>query len=64
MEVVNALISKTIDLPRTELVLRALNTAVRNPRHVRFDNASPMVTQVPDYPQSPLLIHFMWRPAI
>jgi hypothetical protein len=50
MEVVNALIRKTIDLPRAELVLRALNTAVRNARRVRFDNASPMVTQVPDYP--------------
>ena len=51
MEVVNALIRKTIDLPRAELVLRALNTAVRNARRVRFDNASPMVTQVPDYPE-------------
>jgi hypothetical protein len=49
MEVVNALIRGTIELRRGELILRALNAAVRNARRVRFDNASKMVTQVPDY---------------
>ena len=54
MEVINALIRKTIDLPRAELILRALNTAVRNARRVRF-NASPskMITPIPDYDEEP-----------
>src|SRR5271165_971064 len=41
MEVVNALIR------------RALNAAVRNAKRVRFDNATKMVTQVPDYADQP-----------
>ena len=50
MEVVNALIRKTIDLPRAELVLRALNTAVRNIRRARFGaDTRHMVTRIPDY---------------
>jgi len=49
MEVVNALIRGTIDLKRGELILRALNTAVRNIRRARFDNATHMITQIPDY---------------
>ena len=54
MEVVNALVRKTIDLPRAELVLRALNTAVRNARRVHFGiHARDMVTRVPDFPEPP-----------
>jgi hypothetical protein len=53
MEVVNALIRGTIELRRGELILRALNAAVRNARRVRFDNASKMVTRVPDYTDQP-----------
>ena len=49
MEVVNALIRGTIDLKRGELILRALNTAVRNIRRVRFENQTQMITQIPDY---------------
>jgi hypothetical protein len=53
IEVVNALLRGSIELKRAELVLRALNTAVRNIRRVKFGNASPMVTQIPDYPAVP-----------
>jgi hypothetical protein len=53
MEVVNALIRGTIELRRGELILRALNAAVRNARRVRFDNTTKMVTQVPDYTDQP-----------
>jgi hypothetical protein len=49
MEIMNALLRGTIDLRRGELILRALNTAVRNIRRVRFGGASGMVTQIPDY---------------
>jgi hypothetical protein len=49
MEVVNALIRGTIDLKRGELILRALNIAVRNIRRVRFENQTQMITQIPDY---------------
>jgi hypothetical protein len=52
MEVVNALLRGTIELKRAELVLRALNTAVRNIRRVKFSNVN-MVTQLPDYPDVP-----------
>jgi hypothetical protein len=52
MEVVNALLRGTIELKRAELVLRALNTAVRNIRRVKFGNVT-MVTQLPDYPAVP-----------
>ena len=54
MEVVNALIRGTIELKRAELILRALNTAVRNIRRVRFDiHGSDMVKEVPDYADPP-----------
>src|SRR5271169_6959468 len=53
IEVVNALLRGTIDLKRAELVLRALNTAVRNIRRVNFAHASGMITQVPNYPAAP-----------
>src|ERR1035438_5610416 len=45
MEVVNALLRGTIELKRAELILRALNTAVRNIRRVKFgQNAAPSRT--------------------
>jgi hypothetical protein len=53
IEVVNALLRGTIELKRAELVLRALNTAVRNIRRVNLGIASKMVTPVPDYPPAP-----------
>jgi hypothetical protein len=53
MEVVNALLRGSIELKRAELILRALNTAVRNIRRVNFAHASHMVTRVPDYPAAP-----------
>ncbi len=55
MEVVNALLRGTIELKRAELILRALNTAVRNIRRVKFGvNKPEMVTEIPDYPTPPL----------
>ena len=48
MEVVNSLLRDTIDLKRGELVLRALNTAVRNSRRARFDNHKNMVRALPE----------------
>jgi hypothetical protein len=54
MEVVNALIRGTIELRRGELILRALNAAVRNARRVQFSiHSSNMVKQVPDYEDQP-----------
>jgi hypothetical protein len=54
MEVINALIRGTIELKRAELILRALNTAVRNSRRVRFQSeTSRMIKEVPDYPTEP-----------
>ena len=55
VETVNALLRGTIDLKRAELILRALNTAVRNIRRVNFGlHADRMVKEVPDYPIPPL----------
>jgi hypothetical protein len=54
IEVVNALLRGTIELKRAELILRALNTAVRNIRRVHFGlHDSDMVKEVPDYPAVP-----------
>jgi hypothetical protein len=53
MEVVNALLRGSIEVKRAELILRALNTAVRNIRRVKFGNVTHMVTQIPDYPDVP-----------
>ncbi len=53
MEVVNGLIRGTIELKRGELVLRALNTAVRNARRAQFEFHSHMVTKIPDYTEPP-----------
>ena len=55
MEVVNALLRGTIELKRAELILRALNTAVRNIRHVKFGlHADEMVKEVPTYSTEPI----------
>ncbi len=55
MEVVNSLLRGTIELKRAELILRALNTAVRNIRRVKFGvQKSEMVTEIPNYPNPPL----------
>jgi hypothetical protein len=54
MEVVNSLFRGTIEIKRAELILRALNTAVRNARRVHFGlHASDMVQEVPNYPAPP-----------
>jgi hypothetical protein len=55
MEVVNSLLRGTIELKRAELILRALNTAVRNARRVKFGlHSDEMVREIPNYPNSPL----------
>jgi hypothetical protein len=54
METINALLLGTIEIKRAELILRALNTAVRNIRRVKFGvHKSEMVTEIPDYPTPP-----------
>ena len=53
MEVVNALLRKTIEVPRAELVLRALNAAIRNAGRVRFGRTSQVVTTIPNYSAAP-----------
>ncbi len=50
MDVVNNSLRGTIDVKRGEFVLRALNTAVRNSRRVRFDNRSDMIRELPADP--------------
>ncbi len=54
MEVVNALVRNHIDLRRADLILKALNIAVRNSRRARFgvDN-NQMVREVPEYAPAP-----------
>jgi hypothetical protein len=55
MEVVNALLRGTIELKRAELILRALNTAVRNIRRVKFSiHSDDMVREIPNYPDPPI----------
>jgi hypothetical protein len=55
MEVVNSLLRGTIELKRAELILRALNTAVRNIRRVKFSiHSDDMVREIPDYPTPPI----------
>ncbi len=54
MEVINALVRNTIDLPRAQLILRALNIAARNAPRVHFRiHSSEMVREVPNYPPAP-----------
>ena len=55
IETVNGLLRGTLELKRAELVLRALNIAVRNIRRVHFGlDPERMVKEVPDYPTPPL----------
>ena len=55
MEVVNALLRGTIELKRAELILRALNTAVRNIRRVKFGlHSDEIVREIPNFPTPPL----------
>jgi hypothetical protein len=57
MEVVDAIVRNHIDIRRAELMIRALNTAVRNIRRARFHTGtSEMVRDIPDYaaPSDPL----------
>jgi len=54
MELINALLCGGIDFKRGEIILRALNTAVRNARRVHFGiHASTMVKEVPNYDDEP-----------
>jgi hypothetical protein len=53
MEVVNALLRGTIEIKRAELILRALNTAVRNSKRVKFGNSNDIVTEIPEYAAPP-----------
>ena len=54
IEIVNALLRGTIELKRAELILRALNTAVRNIRRVKFSiHSDEMVREIPNYPEPP-----------
>jgi hypothetical protein len=53
MEVVNGLIRGTIEVKRGELILRALNTAVRNARRAQFEFHTRMITKIPDYNDPP-----------
>jgi len=55
MEVVNSLLRGTIELKRAELILRALNTAVRNIKRVKFGlHSDEMVREIPNYAIPPL----------
>jgi hypothetical protein len=50
MEVINNLMCGTIELKRAELIIRALNVAVKNSARVRVGiHASSMVREVPNY---------------
>ncbi|HWW16834.1 MAG TPA: hypothetical protein VN310_19390 [Candidatus Dormibacteraeota bacterium] len=54
MEVINALVRNTIDFKRAQLILRALNIAVRNSPRVHFRvHSAEMVHEVPEYPAAP-----------
>ena len=64
MEVVNSLIRGTMELKRAELILRALNIAVRNSRHVHFAfKEDQMVKEVPDYTDPPAKAEAATTPA-
>jgi hypothetical protein len=53
MKVVKARIRRTIELKRGELIPRALHSAIRNARRVRFDNDGYMISQFPDSSDPP-----------
>jgi hypothetical protein len=49
METVNAIVRNQIDMRRAELIIKALNIAVKNSRRVRFDRCeSDMVRKLPE----------------
>ena len=52
MEVINGLLRNTIDVKRAELILRALNIAVKNARRTKFDAYEP-VREIPEYAAPP-----------
>jgi hypothetical protein len=48
METINAIVRNTIDLRRADLIIKALNIAVKNSRRVRFDRCeSEMIRKLP-----------------
>lgn len=54
MEIINALARNYIDPRRADIMVRALNIAVKNSRRAKFNiNNSEMVREVPDYPAPP-----------
>ncbi len=54
MEVINALLRNTIDPKRAALILRALNIATLNIRHMKYGiHDKEMIKEVPDYPAPP-----------
>jgi hypothetical protein len=58
MEVINALMRNTIDVKRAALILRALNIAARNVRHMKFGiHDNTMIKEVPNYPGPPVPEH-------
>jgi hypothetical protein len=51
METINAVVRNQIDLQRANLIIRALNIAVRNSRRVRFGRSeSEMIRKLPEFP--------------
>jgi hypothetical protein len=54
MEMVNALVRNTIDLPRAQLILRAILIASRNSPRVHLDRDQEwMVREAPNFPAAP-----------
>jgi hypothetical protein len=54
MEIINALARNYIDPRRADIMVRALNIAVKNSRRAKFNiGNSEMVREVPDYPAPP-----------
>ena len=54
MEIINALARNYIDPRRADIMVRALNIAVKNSRRAKFNiSTSEMVREVPDYPAPP-----------
>jgi hypothetical protein len=55
MEVINALVRNTIDFKRAQLILRALNIAVKNSPRVHFRvHQREMISEIPEYPAAPV----------
>ena len=54
MEIINALARNHIDLRRADIMVKALNIAVKNSRRAKFNISNrEMVREVPDYPAPP-----------